>query len=265
MTVTAAPPVNFDMGRVISAGFGLLARRPVPILLMALVLCYLPAVAVGWSTVYVIGPAPQLGAPPDLAATFQRLGLTELIAFFVAGVGWIFQGGVAIVATADAAGRGEEIGGRLTKALGRAPVILFAGVAATLGIFLGTLLLFVPGILLSLAWMVGPATAAVEGQGFMGIFRRSAELTRGCRGALFGIALLVGVVSITLAFALRIAVGAPLLASGGAQPALLTYVLQPALSTVIAAVTASIVASAYLELRGVKEGLTAGAFASVFD
>ena len=265
MTTTAAPPVNFDMGRVISAGFGLLARRPVPILLMALVLCYLPGVAVGWSTVYVAGPPPQLGAPPDLAATFRRLAVTEVLAFLVAGVSWIFQGGVAIIATADAAGRSDDIGAQLTRALSRAPMILATGIAATVAIFLGSLLLIVPGILLSLAWMVGPATAAVEGQGFTGVFRRSAELTKGSRGALFGIVFLLGIASLVLTFALRAVVGAPMLGAASAQPALLTYVLQPALSAVIAAVTASIVSAAYLELRGVKEGLTAGAFASVFD
>ena len=75
MTDTAAPPVNFDMGRVFSAGFGVLVRRPLPILLLALVLGYLPAVVIGWATGHLAGPAPQPGVAPDLGATFQRLGI----------------------------------------------------------------------------------------------------------------------------------------------------------------------------------------------
>ncbi len=129
---------------------------------------------------------------------------------------------------------------------------------------MATLLLIVPGVLLSLAWMVCPAVAAVEGKGFVDIFRRSAELTRGHRGALFGLALLFGVTGAVLSFVLRIAVGVPLLATG-VQPALLTFGLQPALSAALAAIWASIIAAAYLELRGVKEGFTAGGVAATFD
>lgn len=265
MTIAAAAPERFDIGRVISAGFGLFMRRPVPILLLALVLSYLPAVAVGWASTTLVGPPPEPGVMPNLGATFARLGELEGIAFLVAGVSWIFQGGVAVIAVADGAGRSEAIGGQLTRLLGLAPMIFVTGFVATLGIFLGTLLLIVPGVLLSLAWAVGPAVAAVENKGFMDIFRRSAELTRGCRGALFVIALVFGVAAGVLTFAVRILAGAPILANGGAQPPLLTFLLQPAMSAVIGSVIACINAAAYLELRGVKEGLTAGGLASVFD
>jgi hypothetical protein len=264
MTDAAAPPVNFDLGRVISAGFGVLIRRPLPILLLAIVLGYLPAVVVGWATAQLAGPAPQPGVAPDLGATFQRLGILESIAFVAAGFSWLLHGGVAVVATAEAAGRSAEIGNQLTKLLPRSPLIFVTGVVATLGIFLGTLLLIVPGVLLSLAWVVCPAVAAIEGKGFMDIFRRSAELTRGHRGALFGVALLFGVASAVLSFGLRLAVGVSMLATG-ALPPLLTFVLQPALSAALAAIIASVYAAAYLELRGVKEGFTAGGVASVFD
>jgi hypothetical protein len=265
MTVAAAPPVNFDMGRVISAGFGLLARRPVPILLLALVFSFLPAIVVGWAATYLAGPQPTPGVVPDLGATFQRLGVLETIAFVAGGVTWVFHGGVALVATADAAGQTEQIGAQLIKGLGRASLVFVAGVVASLGIFLGTLLLILPGVLLSLAWSVCAAVGAVEGKGFMDMFRRSAELTRGCRGALFGIAVIFFIAAGALTFALRLALGVPLLASGGGQPALLTFVFQPVLSAVIAAVIASVSAAAYLELRGVKEGLAAAGLAATFD
>jgi hypothetical protein len=265
MTITAAAPERFDIGRVISAGFGLFARRPIPVLLLALGLSYVPAVLVGWAATNLAGPPPQPGVPPDFGAVFERLGVLEGIAFLAAGVSWIFQGGIAIIAVADGAGRSEAIGAQLTKLLRLAPVIFAAGLVATLGIFVGTLLLIVPGILLSLAWAVCPAVAAVEDKGFMDIFRRSAELTRGCRGALFVIAVLFGIAAAVLSFVVRLAAGAPLLANGGPQPPLLTFLLQPATSALIASVIACVNAAAYIELRGVKEGLTAGGLASVFD
>jgi hypothetical protein len=264
MTITAAPPERFDMGRVISAGFGLLARRPLPILVLVLVLSYLPAAVVGWATSQLAGPPPQPGVVPDLGATFQRLGVLEGIAFVAAGFGWIMHGGVALVATADAAGRGGEIRSQLAMLATSAPLIFIAGVVAALAVGLGTLLLIVPGILLALAWVLCPAVAAVEGKGFVDMFRRSAELTRGHRGALFGILLLLGVAGGVASFGLRFVAGVPLLARGSLPP-LFTFVLQPALSAAFAAVSASVYAAAYLELRGVKEGFSAGNAASVFD
>lgn len=265
MTVAAAPPVNFDMGRVMSAGFGLLARRPLPILLLALVLAFLPRIVVGWASLHLVGAAPQPGAVPDWGSTFERIAILEAIAFVAAGVAWVLQGGVALVATADAAGRSEEIGALLTRELGSAPVIFIAGVAGALGIFLAALLFIVPGVLLSLAWSVSAAVGAVEREGFIGMFRRSAELTRGCRGALFGIALIFLVAAGLLGLALRLALGVPLLARGDAEPAVLTFVFEPLLSAVFAALVASVNAAAYLELRGVKEGLAADGLAAMLD
>ncbi|MEJ0066683.1 MAG: hypothetical protein WDM85_15760 [Caulobacteraceae bacterium] len=261
MTVTAASPGRFDMGRVISAGFGLFVRRPVPILVLALLFGYLPTIGVGWLTPVLTGPPVQPGASPDLGAVFGRLGLVECVAFVAAGFGWLLQGGVAIVAVADALGESADIASRLTKALGHAPLAFLAGVTATVGIVLGTFLLVVPGVLLSLAWSVGPAVAAVEDKGFLGVFRRSAELTRGCRWALLGIMFLFGLAASVLNFAARLLVGLPLLATNTMPPPIFVFLIQPAVSAVTAAVTAAVISAAYLELRGVKEG----GLAAVFD
>jgi hypothetical protein len=170
---------------------------------------------------------------------------------------------VAVVAVADAAGKDADIGAQLTKAAGRAPLLFVAGMLATLAVALGTLLLIVPGVLLSLAWIVGPGVGAVEGKGFLDIFRRSAELTRGSRGALFAISFLLTVLALILNLVSRVVTGGSLLSAG--QSPLFLYIVQPAVTGIVTAVWASIVAAAYLELRGVKEGLTAGGLATVFD
>lgn len=265
MTVAAAPPVNFDMGRVISAGFGLLARQPVRILLLALALGFLPALVEGWALANTPGHSPQPGAALDFDDTLRRLGFTEGVALVAAGFGWVLQGAAAVVAIADAAGHDADIGAQLSRAAGRAPLIFVGGVFATLAIFLGTLLLIVPGVLLAVAWTVAPAVGAVEGKGFLDIFRRSADLTRGSRGALFAIAFLLGLATLVLSLIFRVASGGSLLAANAVQPPLLIFAFQPALTAALHAVSASIGAAAYLELRGVKEGLTAGGLASVFD
>jgi len=264
MTVVTAPPVRFDTGRVISAGCGLVVRQAGWLLLLAFVFGYLPGVVAAWANANLVGAAPQRGVPEDMGTVFGRLGMSLLIATFSAALGWLLQAVVAVVAVADAAGDSAWIGARLRAFTGRSWFILLAGVAGGLGMSLGLMLLVVPGVLLSLAWMVAPAVFAIEETTFLGGFRRSAELTRGSRGALFVISLLFGLASIALLFAARTAAGVPLLLTGYPPP-LVAFVLQPAITAGLAVVMAAVVAAAYLELRGVKEGLTTGGLAAVFD
>ena len=79
------------------------------------------------------------------------------------------------------------------------------------------------------------------------------------------ILLLLGIAGAGASFGLRAIIGVPMLATGAALPPLFTYAIQPGLSAAFAAISASVYAAAYLELRGVKEGFAAGDAASVFD
>jgi hypothetical protein len=76
--------------------------------------------------------------------------------------------------------------------LGAAAIAL--RLVAEVAVSLGLLLLIIPGILLALAWYVAMPVLALEGKGPVDALKRSAELTRGRRGRLFGIAFVVGVV-----------------------------------------------------------------------
>jgi hypothetical protein len=226
-------------------------------LLLALVLGFLPAFAVIWSSEQLAGAPPAPGLPAGLGSTLRRLGVNEGIDVLATGFTWLFQGGVALIATADAAGGHLESVSELMRKAGRAPLIFLAGSVARIGILLGVLLLVIPGVLLSLAWVVGPAVAAVEGKGLIDIFRRSAALTRGNRAGLFGIGLVFGIGTIVLIFVLQLGIRD--------QPSLIADALRSALVAGVGAVWASANAAAYLELRVLKEGLTAGGLAAVFD
>jgi hypothetical protein len=261
----AAAPVNFDIGRVISAGFGLVGHRWRTLVVLAALFSYLPFLASAWGRDILVPPPLAAGSTADFGALFRRLGLLELLAFVFSGVTWLMQGGVALCAVADAGGRTLDVGELLSRLLRRAPTMYALGVISAVATLLGYLLIIVPGVLLALAWCLGPAVAALEDRGFLGVFSRSAELTRGYRAQLFGLFLILGFAALFVGLGTRLLVGAPLLANGEGDPVLLKYGLQPLVSAAFSMVSASVFAAAYLELRGVKEGATAQAFAATFD
>ncbi len=263
MTATTAAPERFDIGRVFSGGFDIVRRRPVTFIVLTALFGYLPTAATLWLTTRLL-PAPTPGTLPNLAATFERLGLVELIAVLVGGFGWILQGSTAAAALSDFGGRPLGIGEALARAAPRMPIAYVLGVLATLGIVVGACLLVVPGVLLALAWSVAGIVAIVENTGF-GSFRRSAELTRDNRLSLLIIFLVWGVVGVVVSLAVRGVSGAMLHVAGGAEPLWLTIGLQPLASAAVQVFSTATLIAAYVELRGVKEGLTASSLAALFD
>ena len=262
MTTTTAAPERFDIGRVISGGFSIVGRRPVTLILLTFVFGFLPTALTLWVTTDWL-PQPA-GVVPDLGATFRRLGIVEVIGVLLGGMTWILQGSVAAAALSDFGDRPLSVTDALSRAASRMPVAYACGVLATAGIVLGTIALVVPGILLALAWSVGGVVAVVENTGFKS-FGRSAELTRNNRGALFVIFLIYGVASTVLSFAARAIAGASLVATGGTDPLWVTLGVQPLAGAIVQVFMTATIVSAYIELRGVKDGLAASSLASLFD
>lgn len=65
------------------------------------------------------------------------------------------------------------------------PVVVAASIISGLGIALGLVALIIPGIILSLRWMVVAQSAAIDHEGWIPALRRSAQLTDGHYGHLF--------------------------------------------------------------------------------
>ena len=63
-----------------------------------------------------------------------------------------------------------------------------------LGVFLGCILLIVPGMILALAWSVAFPALVLEDRGIVDSFKRSAALTRGKRWSIFLLFFMVGIV-----------------------------------------------------------------------
>jgi hypothetical protein len=257
------------LGRVIARSFRLIGQRPLSLIAITLLFSTVPAIAMTWAramvTVHVTLPAAQgAPAPPagDLGALFAQLGVIEAVTILIGGLEWVAQGAVAS-ALLGGEGQAYRPGEVVARVAARLAPLYLLGVLSTLGILGGTLLLIVPGILLALAWTVGAQVAALEKRSFLGVFRRSAELTRNHRGMLFVLALIYGVLSYALTFGERMAFGQGLVRTG-AEPLLLTYGVQPLVTSALALLLGAVNASVYVELAELKDGAVMHQVAATF-
>jgi hypothetical protein len=128
------------------------------------------------------------------------------------------------------------------RALRVLPVVVAAVIVSTFGIGLGFLALIVPGILLALRWSVVGQVAAVEHEGWIPSLRRSQELTRENYGHIFGLLLIVGLMSSAITAGAEII---PLGSSSGAA----SVAVGIATKTITASFSALTLAILYFDLR----------------
>jgi hypothetical protein len=259
MTTATAAPERFDLGRVFSGGFAIVGRRPLTFVVLAALFIYLPGAITLWLTTHWL-PQPTPGAV-DVAGTFRRVGIVELIAVAFGGFGWVMQGSAAAAALSDFGDKPLGVGEALGRAAGRLPQVYVMGVLAALAILIGMFALIVPGILLTLAWAVGGMVATVENTGFKA-FGRSAELTRGYRVQLLVVFVVYGLAGFVVSLVARVIGGVAL---GAGPPLWVTLGLQPLAGAVVQIFATATFVAAYVELRGVKEGLAAASLAALFD
>lgn len=252
MTAVAAASEQLNLSAAIADGFRLIGRRPMTMLALAACLGLAPAIANAWAS-------GQLAQTTHLPELWKPVGEAFAASFAAVGVNWVLQGGVALLAAADAPSYGSRDEPPLSLLARRAGWLFVAGVASNIAVSLGTLALIVPGLLLGLAWCSAPAVSAVEGRSLLSMWRRSADLTRGHRGALFGLFVGYFAMRAAVSYGTRLALGLPLqpLSAG---PGWIVFGLQPAVSTCFTVIYAAVMASVYLELRRLHDGGVAGTF-----
>jgi hypothetical protein len=260
-TATVSSTRSFDLGQVIRAGFRLIARRPGTILLLAFLLAYLPAVGEVWAVSNLEATRPKPLAPGYWPAFWRSMGTLLALNFVIAGINWMFQGGVALCAVEDDTAPDSAV----SRLSGRSPALLVTSLVSNVCVSLATLALFVPGLLLGLAWCAGPAVTAVENKSLAAALRRSAELTRGHRGRIFGLLLLFSVVRIVSLYGLRLALGTPkpFLPNSGADYVI--YGVQPVLSAAMSVLYAAVMAELYIQLQQLHDGASTKTLAAAFD
>ena len=180
---TAAP---FSIGRVVNTIFAVIGRNLVPFLLLAMA-ATAPAAVFGVIT----------GGDAEATATNAGSGfwITFVISMFL-GVffGFLLQAVLTYSTLLDLNGERPSIGKAVNIALKAVVPLFVLGIIYSLGVGLAMILLIIPGLILLTAWAVCVPAFISENTGITGALKRSAELTKGYRWPIFGLALIYGVI-----------------------------------------------------------------------
>lgn len=153
-------------------------------------------------------------------------------------------------------------------AVGLRHALPMAGVSILfwLGVWVGSILLIVPGLMLATAWAVAAPALIEERTGVFSAFGRSATLTKGARWRIFGLAVLILTIYMVAAGLLGVADVAVngVAASARDDTSPVTAILSAALQTIFVAVWTAIQAALYVDLREWKDGPAHGQLAEIF-
>jgi hypothetical protein len=116
-----------------------------------------------------------------------------------------------------------------------------------------------------LAWAVIVPVLVVERTGVFGTFGRSAELTKGHRWAILGLAVVVWLISLVLGLAILPFQSALVLPGGGILAMTPLLIVNGVVNVITTTIIAVGTASVYYELRSIKEGIGPEQLAAVFD
>ncbi len=191
-------------------------------------------------------------AVPIPAALYVAAEVSSLISV----IGAIAVSGIAAAcAGVDAMGRHAVRGALAERLKGRIGPLLVTAALAGIAVSVGLLLLVVPGVLLYVTWAAAAPVAAMERSGPPGALARSARLTRGHRGRIFGMTLLILIIT----FAIEVLVSSAAQAAAGTLSPLGSLILSDAVTALVAAVTTSwvgaVIALLYIDIRVRNENL----------
>lgn len=267
--IQTAPAEGFSIGRVFSRAFAAIAANPGAAVSTALLFGGLPLIGCHYlehryaTTSMTTG---QAGLPQGF---WLAIFISLAISILSAAANVVVHGAFVPIVSAGEARRPVGFADAAGAGLGALLPLIALGVLTSIGTMIALLFLIIPGIILMLAWSVaGPALVA-EQCGIMAALGRSRELTSGARGGIFGLMLVVGVVTLAVS-----ALVEQLIAGFYGQTAFThlfehgfpaVYVLAKAVAdTMVLVFAAAMYAALYVELRNWKDGAPADALAEIF-
>ncbi len=238
---------EFSIGDVFGRSFSIFGRHFIQFAMLSGI-AMIPYLFFFWSQAHV---AP--GTPPKFtSASFVVPALVGGLLAIIA------RAAILTAAFQDMRDQPVNVGQSLRNGLARIFPIIGMSILLGLGVAAGSVLLIIPGIILLVMWSVALPACVVEQLGPIESLSRSAALTKGHRWKLFGIILIVGLVSgigsavIGAALALT---HTPIVFTVG------SYIWQ----TINIAFQSIAYVVMYRDLRVAKEGITTDQIASVFD
>ncbi len=247
MARTAVTVSEFRVGSVLGRGFSILFSNIVPFGLLSLLVMSPPYI-------YALAVDPQIYLEEtEFSAFGSGIDIVEsLLSYFLAA---------ALVYGTFQELRGRHAG--LDACISRGLALIFPVIGVTilagLAVGLASILLVIPGlIVMTMLWVAIPA-AVIEKPGVIGSLSRSADLTKGYRWQIFGIIVILTVVTLVAAFAIAFAI---IVSDAGPTILVLGNLIITAFFTALGAVISAV---GYHDLRVVKEGVGIEEIAAVFD
>ncbi len=238
---------TFTVGNIFSRSFDVFGKNFAYMLIIAL-LATLPTVL---SELNAGNPSVQLLITP----------LAYLVGFMLEGV-------VAFGVFQHLTGQRMALGPSFAVALRRLGFLVLVSVITLLLIGFGMILLIVPGVIVSLVLWVAVPVTVVERGSVDHALRRSAELTKGNRGTIFGISFLMGLLTMVSA-GIQFVTGRMTLSMGlipGSLAAALAHWPVFILTTgLVAALSSVVVTVGYYALRSEVDGVATEDLAAVFE
>jgi hypothetical protein len=248
---------EFRIGEVIGKGFQVLFRNFGAFAVISL-LVTLPALLFELAVMDDMA-ALETASPEQAHAAAGNVLLYSFVAIVIQVIaGGIAAGALTYGALQDLRGRKAGFGECLGRGLALILPVLGVSIVAGLGMAIGFLFFFIPGIILAVMWWVAVPAMVVERPGVFASLKRSAALTKGSRWRIFGLMLIVGGVVILIPFLVEFLIATAL---GMAISTFLSWLV----NAFITSFSAVLAAVGYYHLRTVREGVEIDEIAKVFD
>jgi len=238
---------DFRVGRVLSRTISVLSHRFLTFFIVSFV-AFVPLIVLQKATANV-------ERDPTQALTMVGLSLVMLVLMLVLSM--LSSAVILHGAFQDMRNRPVHLAESLKVGLRRFLPLMGLAFLVALLMVIGLILLIIPGLILYTIWFVSVAACVVERTGAWASMRRSRELTKGHRWKVFGIVLLLILLSLVNPL-LQVVLSA----AGGAILALIGTTIWTAIGSALSSV---LIAVTYYELRAAKEGIDIEQIASVFD
>jgi hypothetical protein len=263
---TATTSADFEIGRVVSRMFQVIGDNAVTFFGLSL-LAAIPSLLFTFAFVGtrsgVIGS--QIKQSPLSSAALPTIIGGALVGFLIYIVfAYLLQAALVYGTISTLNGRKASFTDCLATGVQHALPLTVIAILALLGFMLGFLLLIVPGVILALMWSVLTPVRVTERTGILETFGRSAALTRGYRGSIFGLAVIYMVLVVVVDLIVRPLTGLSVIPTSGPRFSISYIIVTALVRVVLHLVAATGVASIYYELRMVKEGIGPEQLAAVF-
>jgi hypothetical protein len=249
--------VQFSIGRVLGNSVGVYARNFIGFSVLSLLIGLINLL----TTILYLAPN-QVGGPGE----FRVVGFDAFVMIFLMLLTHSLTQATIIYGTfQDLRGSKSGIGSCIVHGLAPILQVIVGSVVLIFAIGVASLLLLIPGLIVAImCWVYIPAIV-VERRGIFDSFGRSSDLTSGHRWAIFGLIIILIVLSAFVATITRYVSFAVTLNFASADALSLFMIVEYLGNSFAAAFGAVVVAVGYYYLRAEKEGVDADQIASVFD